>query len=190
MPFNPREYGPTVARLLKNAPCNVLGPGVADAGMRDALAALTPESLIAPHELHDRGMALACTAGLWLRFDFLDPSHRISQDIENPTGSFWHGIMHRREPDFGNAKYWFRRVGQHPTFASLSTAAAQLARDTQAGSAAGYLAEQADWDPFRFVDVCEQAGDKSSPLEALCRKIQQSEWELLFDYSYRQAIGK
>ncbi len=141
MSFNPREYGPTIAGLLKNAPCNVLGPGVSDTAMHDVLATLTPESLIAPHESHDPGMALACTAGLWLRFDFLDPSHRISQDIENPTGSFWHGIMHRREPDFGNAKYWFRRVGQHPTFASLNTAAAQLAHEAQAGTAAGYLAE-------------------------------------------------
>jgi hypothetical protein len=190
MSFNPRQYGPIVARLLKNAKCNVLGPGVPDAGMRDVLAALTPESLTAPHELHNPDMALACAAGLWLRYDFLDPSHRISQDIENPTGSFWHGIMHRREPDFGNAKYWFRRVGRHPTFASLNTAAGPLAREAPAGSAAGYLAEQADWDPFRFVDLCEQAGDESSPLEALCRKIQQCEWELLFDYGYRQAIGE
>ena len=64
-------------------------------------------------------MALACMAGLWLRHDFLDESHRISQDLENPSGSYWHGIMHRRELDFSNAKYWFRRVGMHRVFEPL-----------------------------------------------------------------------
>ena len=53
-------------------------------------------------------MAQACLAGLWLYHDFLDESHSISQEIATSTGSFWHGIMHRREPDPSNAKYWFR----------------------------------------------------------------------------------
>ncbi len=52
-------------------------------------------------------------AGLWLLAGNLDRSHRISQDDESAAGSFWHGIMHRREGDFSNAKYWFRRVGRH-----------------------------------------------------------------------------
>src|SRR4051812_4745927 len=45
-------------------------------------------------------------AGLWLYVDDLDRSHTVSQSITDATGSFWHGIMHRREGDFANSHYW------------------------------------------------------------------------------------
>jgi hypothetical protein len=186
--FNPLDYGAAVAALLKNAKLNELGPGSPESGLHAPLAALTPEAVAAPCGLGDRHMARACLAGLWLRHDFLDESHRISQDLENPAGSFWHAIMHRREPDFSNAKYWFRQVGDHPVFASLHDAARGLARQAKGDKAADFLIEQSAWDPFRFVDLCQMARDPSSPVHALCRKIQQVEWELLFDDCYRRAI--
>ncbi|MBI3118624.1 MAG: hypothetical protein HYZ00_08055 [Candidatus Hydrogenedentes bacterium] len=58
-------------------------------------------------------------AGLWLYVDDLDRSHAISQGIETPTGWFWHAIMHRREGDFSNSHYWYRRVGWHPAMDAL-----------------------------------------------------------------------
>ena len=68
----------------------------------------------------------AAISGLYLYFCAYDESHTISQEVETPEGSFWHGIMHRQEPDPGNAAYWFRRVGQHPIFPQLRDAAAEL----------------------------------------------------------------
>ena len=63
-------------------------------------------------------------SGLLLLWDFLDESHAISQTMEGKgtprTADYWHAIMHRREPDPDNAAYWFRRVGKHPAFQSLS----------------------------------------------------------------------
>ena len=53
-------------------------------------------------------------AGLWLLEGDLDASHERSQKWETPTGSYWHAIMHRREGDFGNSKYWYRRIKKHP----------------------------------------------------------------------------
>jgi hypothetical protein len=158
--------------------------------LRASLAALSPEAVVAPHALQNSDMALACLAGLWLRHDFLDESHQISQAIENPTLSYWHAIMHRREGDFSNAKYWFRRVGKHGVFAPLAIAARELAEKAQSAGAAGFLFATADWDASGFVDLCERALRDSPAARAVCMKIQQCEWELLFDDCYRQAIGR
>jgi hypothetical protein len=188
--FDPPAYGPTVAALLKDAKLNELGPGSSESSMRKQLAALTPEAVAAPHALGSRDMALACISGLWLRHDFLEESHRFSQDLENSSGSYWHAIMHRREPDFSNAKYWFRRVGDHRVFEPLRCVARDLAAEGGASKAADFLFEQSAWDPIKFVDLCEIALDGSRPMRTLCMKIQQCEWELLFDYCYRQAIDE
>ncbi len=123
---------------------------------------------------------------LWLRFNYLDESHKISQDVETPEGSFWHGILHRREGDFDNAKYWFRRVGTHPVFASLCRAAAELAAAAPEARAA-FLAGQKIWDPFAFVDLCAAAVRGQAKCLALCEDVQRREWELLFDYCWRKA---
>ena len=189
MPLNPQSYSPAIVDLLATAADNDLGPGTPDAAARPALARLTAESLVAPHPVKDTDMARACLAGLWLRHNFLDESHRISQEIENPTGSFWHGIMHRREGDFGNAKYWFRRVGEHPIFKPLAQDSRELAADGNVGHAAAYLVGQTDWDPFAFVDLCQLALTGDPRLRKLAKQVQQREWELLFDYGYRRATG-
>ncbi len=189
MSMRPESYSPAVASLLAAAATNELGPGHADAPRRAELAGLTPESLVAPHALADREMGLAALAGLWLRHDFLDASHRLSQDLHTTTGSYWHGIMHRREPDYGNAKYWFQRVGSHPIFPELCDAARQRARAAAGAEQAEYLATQSQWDPFAFVDLCHSAARGPQELRSICLDIQLREWELLFDYSFRCAIG-
>lgn len=53
-------------------------------------------------------------AGLWLYVDDLERSHVVCQEIETPTGSYWHGIMHRREGDYANSRYWHHRAAGHP----------------------------------------------------------------------------
>jgi hypothetical protein len=124
-------------------------------------------------------MAAACRAGLWLAFDFLDESHAISQELPTAEGSFWHGILHRREPDAANAKYWFRRVGDHPVYPALSQAAREV----------GLVLRTGRWDPFAFIDLCEEHRDTGGKDELLLRQVQRKEWELLFGWCWRRAAG-
>lgn len=91
-------------------------------------------------------------AAIWLYADELDRSHRVSQGIEGPTGAAWHAIMHRREGDFWNSKYWWRRVGPHPGVAP---------------------------DPSSFVDAVEaDAGRNDADLV----ERQRAEWVRLFSW--------
>ena len=106
-PFDPKAYGPALTALLDPMPLPPLGPGKPNELRRDALAMLTLEDMFPA--LVDRDMGRACFSGLWLLHDFLDESHKISQDVGSTTGSYWHAIMHRREPDSGNSKYWFQK---------------------------------------------------------------------------------
>jgi len=181
-------YPPAITAILEPPRTPEIGPGRPNEAAHAALAALAPESLVEGRPV-DRQMALAAIAGLWLYHDYLGESHTISQGIDTPTGSYWHAIMHLREGDFGNSKYWFRRVGQHPVFDDLPGAALAAAKESPPDAAGQYLLEQNRWDPFRFVDLCEEAREGRSNNSTLCREILLREWQLLFDFCYRQAVG-
>lgn len=56
--------------------------------------------------------------GLLQIHDFWDDSHQAAQQAddlgEHRLSALWHAICHRREPDAGNAHYWYARVGKNP----------------------------------------------------------------------------
>ena len=133
----------------------------------------------------------ALAAGLWLYVDELDRSPRISQQIEDATGSFWHGIMHRREGDFSNSHYWFRRVGRHPAFEAIDADGNAERSGERAPhghiSGAGLRAD-ALYDPHAFIDRVEAASKRAdSPPELV--ELQRREWSALFAWCAETSKG-
>ena len=125
----------------------------------------------------------AAMSGLWMYFSCLDQAHKLSQDDASVEGSFWHGIMHRQEPDPGNAAYWFRRVGRHRIFPALREEADRIRQRYPSVA----FVTGAEWDPFAFIDFCGAARRKpKSDAERLAMEIQRAEWQLLFDWCAKE----
>jgi hypothetical protein len=162
-------------RLFVTAEPPELGPGPRPGVLAEA--ALEPKL----DELYDRGEIASAKQPLiralvLLWHDHLEAAHVIAQSIENADGSFLHGIVHRREPDYGNAKYWFHRVGAHGAFPEIAARAGTLVAGTK-------MVAQGRWDPFAFVDACEAAAGSGRGLIAAerLREIQRIESAVLLE---------
>lgn len=128
-----------------------------------------------PDELFDAKVTRAdearcALAGLWLLGDDLDRAHRVVQEIATAGGSFWHAIVHRREGDFSNSKYWYARCREH-----------RALRGEDPGEPYGP----------ELVTLVEEV-EPLPPTDARrLRAIaaQRSEWDRLFGHCARAAVG-
>jgi hypothetical protein len=163
MPFDAAVYGDEIASILAlDGDGERLMP-LARSGSGMAAARRQIESLAAP---------AIVKAGLYLYHSLWDEAHETAQDIATPEGSYWHAIVHRQEPDEGNAGYWFRQVGAHPIFPAL--------RDRAAGIGLDFGPR---WNPFQFIEYCERARERAgSGDERKALETQRAEWQLLFDH--------
>jgi hypothetical protein len=184
-----RELGLDAAGMVGVMACAALGDGVRDVGpplvrsheRYGYPAAMREVSLTALFPSAPRPSLLALSAGLLQIHDFWDESHKAAQEAddlgERLVSAYWHGIAHRREPDAGNAAYWFRRVGRHPVFRPLAEAARAVIDDPEI---AAKLLPRGAWDPYAFIDFCGSANSGAVPL---ARKLQRVEMILLLEAS-------
>jgi hypothetical protein len=177
-------------RFNASAAYTVLVPTASgSAEARALLESLAPDQLL-NRFTSNRLDGQAMLAGLWLWHDFLDESHTLSQQNESPNGAFWHAIMHRREGDFSNSKYWLARCAHHPIYTSLAVRADDAIRPYPADKSIFRLTAKG-WNPSAFVDLVEQVHDHpTDPRHALAVSLQQLEWRLLFDHCLRGAAGE
>ena len=166
-------------------------PGVATC--LEKLRARTPNPVLAPQSVHsgdlNREIANVSPSDLvkslfYLWNDDLDASHDISQEVKTQDGSYLHGVMHRREADYGNSKYWFNRVGRHEVFKSLPAAAIEEFDAIKGPSKELKVLRKAfheEWDPLKMVDWClaSDRGQTPADVTAFLQALQVREFEAI-----------
>ena len=185
----------TIEKLEAGNPLPTLVPQTAwSTELTDALESASLDELFHGESVKNTTFGEAIKSGLLLWNDALDESHNISQGLANQTGSYWHGIMHRREPDYSNAKYWFGRVGTHPIFPALRERALAILKETSNPSdALAHIAQtigvEENWDAYQFIDWCQASEDGSdADVTRFLQQVQAEEIKLLLAYSYRNAV--
>jgi len=172
-----------VSRFLSTSGTPELGPGPRagvqpEAELNRALNGFFQDSKLTM----DRQQLIRALVLLW--HDHLDPAHELAQGIDNADGAFVHGIMHRREPDYGNAAYWFRRVGRHAAFPEIAKRVGALAESKANSAVYHQLIRNREWDSFAFIEACKSAAAEpaSDPGQSYLREVQRVETESLLDW--------
>jgi len=171
MQWNPKDYGDEVASILALAENGqrlipLVRGKICSGEARRRIQSQSAQKLFPAASTPE-----AAASGLYLYFSCWEDAHQTAQAIETPEGSYWHAIVHRQEPDAGNASYWYKQVGEHPIFPQLLEAARSIAAAHQ--SARLKLSET--WNPFTFIDVCQDAGNhRGSELERASLEIQRA----------------
>ena len=128
---------------------------------------------------------LNLSAGLLQIHDFWDDSHTAAQradDLgERRLSALWHAICHRREPDPGNAGYWYARVGKNPVSQSLVEiiAASQPELGPAETALATKLTAQGQFQDRAMVTACTATRTGSAD-ERFLRAVQKQELALIF----------
>lgn len=176
-----KGYSPLVNELLAEEDL-LLRLRPTEPGSPDALRTIRhapEEELTGGAVLADPVFPRLIRAGLFYAYDGLDESHRIVQDVRTDHGSYWHGMLHRREGDFENARYWFRRTGRLGVFPEMHSRAAEVS---------ALMGRQMDWDPYVLVGQCEQARFGGDVNQKELIALQKLEFEVMFDHLWRDAF--
>lgn len=100
-----------------------------------------------PEITEKRGSNVGCIRSLlFLAAGEMDQAHRLVQELPTSAASYIHGMVHRIDDDFDNARYWFRR-------ASMDPVASETYRRAAVNSVT--VASRPSWDPAFITDMVE-----------------------------------
>ncbi len=142
--------------LLELHPTKVL-----DNHLVQRVASATATQLGASAARSDTAHLELVRGGLLYALDALETAHSIFQENPSHLGSYWHGMLHRREGDFDNARYWFRRAGTPPCFHEESPMGKR-------------------WDPSQLTHLFEERPTGKALEDA--RQLQRAEFEALLTH--------
>jgi hypothetical protein len=108
----------------------------------------------------------------------IEAAHRIAQESSSVDGAYVHGMIHRIEDDFDNARYWFFRAGVHP-------ASPEIYRRAAANSQR--IASHPTWDAGGVTDWLEESRVKGIGEEL--RAVLRIESEVLLEHFTGEISG-
>lgn len=174
------ERAPGFLDLIRTADPPELGPGPRPGVLPFPVLAGRVDAWLGsagrPADVADRLRATA-----YLYHDHADPAHDIVQDLSDRDGALIHGILHRREPDFWNARYWFRQAENHPVYQALTRRLDGLAQGAAQRGWADRLTLSGSVDPLALVDAIEAVHRRPAkdPEVQFLRQVQVAETECL-----------
>jgi hypothetical protein len=133
-----------------------------DRETRRSLASINPEQVGLRLDEAGNGEWALFRAGLLYAVNALDDAHAVFQESHSREGSYWHGMMHRREGDFPNALYWVGRAGR------ISA-----------------ISEIAGFSPSDFIEDCAAAFRRGEEPPHLL-ELQRREWEVMMFSSWKR----
>ena len=146
-------------------------PPIFDPGspLNSDLAKLLRSDAIASLSVAHRGLLL-------LRNDEDEATHRVVQADEGQIDAdAVHAIMHRREGDFGNARYWARIVDQHSIYDRLAEVVVGYAGTEP-------VRQTGRWRPMQLVDFCSRLDQLDDLAVTAARIAAELEMRLLRDH--------
>lgn len=120
--------------------------------------------------------------GLLMAQDYIWEAHEIVQDYPETEASWWHAFMHRMEGDYGNAGYWYRRVGKPAAYESLLSAVQKLEFETSANQILNWT----EWDSFKLNNLIDSS---SGQMREELHDVHRLECLLLIKICYTKAVA-
>ncbi len=194
-----KDYPPQIAQIVANLDTRQPLPPLTPKEpwkrkLTETLQTMPLTNLLGNQTLKNSSLENTVKIGLLIWNDALDEAHRILQDINTKTGDYWHAIVHRREPDYENSKYWFNRVGNHPVYPFLRKQMLDLLKkhSLESNELASYettIQDGHNWEAAQFVDWCESV-TQDSKVEVIhfLQRAQVEEIKILLDYSYHDGL--
>ncbi len=145
--------------------------------------------------IHDPPRAVAIRALLFLYTGWPDDALQFAGPAGDSERAYISGLAERHRHQTDAAKEWFQRLGKHSIFGSLLERARHLLRNEPDPALKRFreiIEMNEAWEPFAFIDLNEQArAGKLSPLgERIVCKLQDVEFELLFNHCYLAVTGR
>ena len=165
------------------------------AGRTQLSAVRTEEDLLKCKVLVDAGMAGAVRALLYLWHGWLEECERSAQAVPARERSYLTALRARHAGQTTEAKLALAEVTGHDIHPELLTYALEvigLGVDPILKRFKDTLTMASEWEPFLFVDLCEQGrlGSLCNATEQIVRRLQAMEFELLLAHCYAAATGR